>query len=85
MQGPKKKGPPSTAKDKPGKRSWKDKLTILQGTATGGMQKPQSADVHLVAYGLGKDTTAEQLASWLQSNGLEMRNGFLLTKYLPYH
>ena len=78
---PKKKGSAST-NNSTGKRSWKDKLTILQGTATGGTHEiPQSADVHLVAYGLGKDTTAEQLATWLQSNGLQVKSCILLTKY----
>ena len=57
--------------DTSGKQSWKDKLNILRGTATGGEinEIPQSADVHLVAYGFGKDTTGEQLKNWLQSNG----------------
>ena len=69
--------------DTSGKQSWKDKLNILRGTATGGEinEIPQSADVHLVAYGFGKDTTGEQLKNWLQSNGLQVKNCILLTKY----
>ena len=68
--------------EKKGKQYWKDKLNILQGTATGGNHEiPQSADVHLVAYGLGRETTAEQLTNWLLSNGLQVKNCILLTKY----
>ena len=89
VQGPKKA---SSVKDnktgnqqvdkKSGKQSWKDRLNILKGTATGGMNGiPQSADVHLVVYGLGKDTTGEQLTHWLYSNGLQVKNCILLTKY----
>ena len=68
--------------DKAKKQSWKDRLNILQGRATGEINEiPQSADVHLVAYGFGKDTTGEQLRNWLQSNGLQVKNCILLTKY----
>ena len=52
------------------KPSWKDKLNILKGTAIGDNDEvPPSADVHLVAYGLGKDSSGDQLSRWLKSNG----------------
>ena len=43
--------------------------------------RPLSADMHLVAYGLSKDTTGIQLSQWLNRNGLEVRSCDLLTKF----
>ena len=63
------------------KMTWKDRLNILRGTAVGGNEKPLSADVHLVAYELSKDTTGVQLSQWLNKNGLEVKSCDLLTKF----
>ena len=56
------------------KMTWKDRLNILRGTAVGDNETPLSADVHLVAYGLSKDTTGVQLSQWLNKNGLEVKS-----------
>ena len=68
---------------KPKRNAWKDKLNILKGTAGGSSNGmiPQSADVHLVAYGFGTDTSSEQIKQWLESNGLQVKGCTLLTRF----
>ena len=56
------------------KMTWTDRLNILRGTAVGENETPLSADVHLVTYGLSKDTTGVQLSQWLNKNGLEVKS-----------
>ena len=65
------------------RNAWKDKLNILKGTAggAGNSMIPQSADVHLVAYGFGTDTSSEQIKQWLESNGLQVKGCVLLTRF----
>ena len=64
-----------------GKKTWKERLNILRGTAVGDNEVPLSADVDLVAYGLSKDTTGVQLSQWLNRNGLVVRSCDLLTRF----
>ena len=64
------------------RRTWKDKLNILKGTlSSDNDDAPQPADVHLVAYGFGTDTSGEQLKQWLKSNGIRVKNCSLLTTF----
>ena len=42
---------------------------------------PQPADIHLVAYGFGTDTSGVQLKQWLKSNGISVKNCSLLTTF----
>ena len=65
------------------RNAWKDKLNIVKGTAgvDSSTDVPQSADVHLVAYGFGTDTSCEMLKDWLHSNGLRVKSCVLLTKF----
>ena len=52
----------------------------MRGTSSSS-EGPSSADVHLVAYGLGKETTVFQLSQWLKGKGLDIRNCECLTKF----
>ena len=65
------------------RNAWKEKLNILKGTAggAGNSMIPQSADVHLVAYGFGTDTSSEQIKQWLESNDLQVKGCVLLTRF----
>ena len=64
------------------RRTWKDKLNILKGTlSSDNSDAPQPADVHLVAYGFGTDTSGEQIKQWLKSNGIWVKNCNLLTTF----
>ena len=47
--------------------TWRKRLNILRGTAVSDGNAPLSADVHLVAYGLSKDTSNAQLSQWLKT------------------
>ena len=42
---------------------------------------PQSADIHLVAYGLGTDRSGEQLKQWLKENEINVKACNLLTRF----
>ena len=53
---------PKRIKKNGDKKTGKERLNILRGTAVGGNEAPLSADMHLVAYGLSKDTTGIQLS-----------------------
>ena len=69
-------------KSKNKRKSWKDKLNILKGTLPNdNNDAPQPADVHLVAYGFGTDTSGEQLKQWLRSNGVIVKSCSLLTTF----
>ena len=52
---------PKKSKKNRDKKTWKERLNILRCTAVGDNEATLSADVHLVAYGLSKDTTGVQL------------------------
>ena len=69
-------------KSKEKRRTWKDKLNILKGTLSNdNNDAPQPADVHLVAYGFGTDTSGEQLKQWLRGNGIVVKSCSLLTTF----
>ena len=61
------------------KRSWKEKLNIVQGT--GNDDTVGSADVDLVAYGVRKDVSAVQISQYLINKGLDVKSCDLLTKF----
>ena len=51
---------PKKIKKNGDKKTLKERLNILCDTVVGDNEAPLSADVHLVAYGLSKDTTGVQ-------------------------
>ena len=63
------------------RKTWRQRLNILRGTAVGDIEAPLSDDVHLVAYGLGKGTTNVQLSEWLKAKGVNIKSCDLLTKH----
>ena len=57
---------PEKSKNNASVKSWRQRLDILGGTATSENEgESQSADVHLVAFGVKKNVTGLQLSQWL--------------------
>ena len=65
------------------RRNWRSNLQVLHGTARDDSNDGQSfsADIDLVAYGVGKNITALQLSKFLQEKGLSVKDCSLLTKF----
>ena len=59
--------------------AWKRSLNILHGTADSG--NTLAADVSLVAYGVAKDASAEQLKSFLERKNIQVLECINLTTY----
>ena len=83
------KVPERAKKNETTRKTWRQRLNILRGTHVGDIETTLSADVYLVAYGLGKGTTNVQLSEWLKAKGVNIKSCDLLTKHeaaqsLPY-